>query len=110
MVSLPPAKQTNIGDHEPNVLSAYNVILDFEHNAKTDNDALHARILGYLILHAPSIHARHEMVRVIHSCEQNHETLSELGQHFINFFIRPCKSLTSVYPAKQPDRSSSQKI
>jgi len=54
-VPLPPVEQTNIVDDEPNVLGAYNVILDFERNAKTNKDALHARILGYLILHAPSI-------------------------------------------------------
>ena len=68
MVSLPPAKQTSIGDDEPNVLTAYNTILDFERNAKTNKDALHARILGYLILHAPSTHARHEMARVTDLC------------------------------------------
>src|SRR5579863_6987343 len=95
MVSLPTAKEANIGDHEPNVLSAYNVILKFELNAKTDKEALHARILGYLILHVPSIHARHEMVRVIHSCGQKHDALSELGQHFLDYFIRPCRFSTS---------------
>jgi hypothetical protein len=83
-VPLPPVEQTNIVNDEPNVLGAYNVILDFEHNAKTNKDALHARILGYLILHAPSIHARHEMVRVIRSCGQNQDTLSELGECFFH--------------------------
>ena len=95
-VALPLAEQTNMVDDEPHVLGAYNIILDFERNAKTNKDVLHARILGYLILHAPSIHARHEMVRVIHSCGQNHDTLSELGESFFYLYIRPCKLSTGI--------------
>jgi len=86
MVSLrlPPATQPNIADHEPNVLSAYNTILEFERNAKTRRDALHARILGYLILLAPSIDVLNEMVKVVDLCSQTHDTLSGLGQYFLD--------------------------
>ena len=96
MVPLPPATQSNIVDHESNVLSAYNTILDFERNAKTSKDALHARILGYLILNAPSIDARHEVIRVIDLYSQTHYTLSGLGQYFLDHFIRPCELSTRI--------------
>jgi hypothetical protein len=93
MTALPPAGSEQVGNLEPNALSTYNVCLDFEcaAAAKTDIDAIRARVLGYLILHAPSIHARHEVIKVIHSCAQKYDTLSELGQYFIDYFIRPCK-------------------
>ncbi len=79
---------------EPNALSAYNVCLDFERDTKIDDDAIRARVLGYLILHAPSLHARHQVIKVIHLCAQNYDSLSELGQSFINYFIRPCNLFT----------------
>ena len=96
MTALPPAGSEQVGNLEPNALSAYNFCLDFEcaAAAKTDIDAIRARVLGYLILHAPSIHARHEVVKVIHSCAQNYDALSELGDSFIDYFIRPCKLFT----------------
>jgi hypothetical protein len=96
MTALPPAGSEQVGNLEPNALSAYNFCLDFEcaAAAKTDIDAIRARVLGYLILHAPSIHARHEVIKVIHSCAQKYDTLSELGQYFIDSFIRPCKLFT----------------
>jgi len=96
MIPLPPATQSNIVDLGPNVLSAYDVILDFERNAKTSKDALHARILGYLILHAPSNDARHEVIRVIDLCSQTHDTLSGLGQYFLDHFIHPCELSTRI--------------
>jgi hypothetical protein len=98
MTALPPAGSEQVGNLEPNALSAYNVCLDFEcaAAAKTDIDAICARVLGYLILHAPSLHARHEVVKVIHSCAQNSDALSELGHSFIDYFIRPCKFFTML--------------
>jgi hypothetical protein len=48
--------------------SAYNLCLDFERNgAKAENDIMHARVLGYLILHAASqaLDARHEVAKEI---------------------------------------------
>ena len=96
MVFLPPVTQSNIVDHEPNILSASNIILDFERNAKTSKDALHARILGYLILYAPSIDALYEMVRVVDLCSQTHDTLSGLGQYFLDHFIHPCELSTRI--------------
>jgi hypothetical protein len=91
MTALPPAGSEKVGNLEPNALSAYNICLDFERATKTDIDTIRARVLGYLILHAPSIHACHEVIKMIHSCSQQYDTLSELGQYFFDYFIRPCK-------------------
>jgi len=96
MTALPPAGSEKVGNLEPNALSAYNVCLDFERAAasKTDIDTLRARVLGYLIIYAPSIHAHHEVIKMIHSCSQQYDTLSELGRYFVDYFIRPCKLFT----------------
>ena len=69
----------------------YNVCLDFEPDAKTDDNlkAMRARLVGYLILHAPSLNSRREVVDLIRSCGLNYATLSELGRSFIYYFIRP---------------------
>jgi hypothetical protein len=87
-VPLPIAKEARL---EGSALSAYNVCLDFQSKAP-DDDVIRARVLGYLILNAPSATAQHEVVKVIHSCKHDFRTLSELGETFINYFIRPCKS------------------
>src|SRR6267142_97744 len=110
MVSLPPVTQSNIVDHEPNILSASNIILDFERNAKTSKDALHARILGYLILYAPSIDALYEMVRVVDLCSQTHDTLPGLGQYFLDHFIHPCELSTVLSSETSRSATSSQEI
>jgi hypothetical protein len=94
-VPLPIAKETRL---EENALSAYNVCLDFQSKAP-DDDVIRARVLGYLILNAPSATAQHEVVKVIHSCRHDFRTLSDLGETFINYFIRPCKS-TNYRPLK----------
>jgi hypothetical protein len=89
MVALPPAEAAQISDLGPDTLSAYNVCLDFERDAKTNDEAMRARVLGYLILNAPSLNSRREVVDLIHSCGLNYATLSELGRSFIYYFIRP---------------------
>ncbi|PBK61816.1 hypothetical protein ARMSODRAFT_1089485 [Armillaria solidipes] len=73
-----------------NDTSAYNVYLEFDKSAPADSVPLiHASILGYLIIHS-SGNARHKVVKVIHSCAQDHAKLFQLVQTFINYFIRPC--------------------
>jgi hypothetical protein len=94
MTALPPAN--SISNWEPNTLSAYNACLDFERNAETDIETMRARILGYLIIHSPSLQARHEVVKVIQSSLQDRDSLSELGQSFLDYFILPCKLSTSL--------------
>ena len=98
MTALPPASSEQVGKLrlKPDALSAYNVCLDFEREAaKTDPiRRIRARVLGYLILYAPSIRARQEVIIAIHSCSQNKDDLSERGKGFINYFIRTCKLFT----------------
>jgi hypothetical protein len=74
--------------------SAYNVCRDFEGRAMDKNnlrDIMHVRILGYLIIYSPSPIARGEVIKVIHSCDNDYATLSALGSSFVDYFIRPCE-------------------
>lgn len=87
---LPPEKDAKL-DHLPNALSAYRICRTLESNATSDQDRIYARILGYLILHAPTPLALAEVIRVIHSCGQDENNLSNLGKCFFNWYIRPCK-------------------
>ena len=89
-VALPPAEEAKL-DGLPNVLSAYNVCFALESKVTTDESRMHARILGYLIHHAPSSAALTEIVRTIHSCGQDEKKLLELGRCFRLWFILPCK-------------------
>jgi hypothetical protein len=75
-------------------LSAYNVCLKLEEltKTKTEQEQIRARVLGYLILHIPSVPALDELEKVIKSCNNDHEALLKLGESFINYYIRPCKS------------------
>ena len=92
--SLPLAKNAGLDD-VPDALGAYNVCLALERNATTNENHIHARILGYLILHAPSLIACAEIVGLIHSYGQDENALLELGEHFLLYFICPCESCTS---------------
>ena len=93
---LPSLEQVQLDIHEPDVLRAYNVILDFERSVKTPTDTMHARVLGFLTIHAPSIQARHAIVREIDSCGHDFVSLSLLGLHFIFYLIRPCEWTTRI--------------
>ena len=73
---------------------AYNICRYFEERAMVDNnvlDVMHARILGYLIIHSPSLTAQGEVVKLIHSCNNNHAILSVLASTFLDYYIRPCE-------------------
>ena len=88
--ALPTAKAAKL-DNFPNALSAYNVCLTLENKATSDESRIHARILGYLILSAPSSAALTDVVKAIHSCAQDEMTLLELGKCFRLWFILPCR-------------------
>jgi hypothetical protein len=90
MPALPPIENLESVGLHPNVTSAYNVCVDFESWATTEQSRIHARVLGYLIIHAPSVTAAHEVAKLIHSCAHDFQTLSDLGS-FIEYFIRTCK-------------------
>ncbi|KAF5339670.1 hypothetical protein D9757_014857 [Collybiopsis confluens] len=75
-----------------NALQAYKACLVFERYADGDDlEVLYARILGYLILHAPSPFALEEISRTISSCGKNFEELAHLGKTFLDFLIWPFK-------------------
>jgi hypothetical protein len=79
---------------DSNSTSAYNACLEFEEHAMhhgTADDLMNARILGYLIIYSPSVTARHEVVKVIHSCSNDYASLSALGMTFLDYYIRPCE-------------------
>ena len=88
--ALPTAKAAKL-DNFPNALSAYNVCLALENKATSDESRIHARILGYLIISAPSSAALADVVQAIHSCAQDEMTLLELGKCFRLWFILPCR-------------------
>jgi len=58
-----------------------------------------ARILGYLIIYSPSATARHEVIKVIHSCNNDYASLSALGTTFLVYYIRPFKTLRGRTPS-----------
>ena len=91
MRNLPPANRSEEAQLGPNALSAYRVCLAFQQQVTEKPLITHARILSYLILHAPTENAQHEIVKAIHSCNNDFKVLSKLGQSFIDYYIRPCK-------------------
>ncbi|KAH7886546.1 hypothetical protein F5I97DRAFT_1867971 [Phlebopus sp. FC_14] len=111
MTALPPRTEAKLG-HYRNGLSAYDVCLRLEKNATTDEGRMHARILGYLILHAPSHMAQSEVVKVIHSCAEDQKKLFDLGQCFRLWFIRPFKKSKGPTPrsSDHPSRPSFDRV
>ncbi|KAK0442709.1 uncharacterized protein EV420DRAFT_1074455 [Desarmillaria tabescens] len=112
--ALPPVTSVTMLDGlDGNYISAYEACLEFEKSAPADSDALiHARILGYLIIHSPSRTVLHEVVKAIQSCAGDYSELSQLGQIFIDYFIRPFKKFKGRTPASSDDssRQSSDKL
>ena len=90
IMPLPSVREAKL-DSDPSALSAYNICYALEGSATTEDDRMHTRILGYLILHAPSFIARAQIVDVIHSYSQGEDTLLELGRYFLLYFVCPCK-------------------
>ena len=74
----------------PEAARAYSVCQNFEQHTTNDISAIHARILGYLIIHSPSDAAQKEVVKVIHSCHNDYVSLSALGSMFLEYYICPC--------------------
>ncbi|KAK7030885.1 hypothetical protein VNI00_013995 [Paramarasmius palmivorus] len=110
-MTLPSAAETRLSG---NALSAYNVCLGLEKIAKdrTEKERIQARVLGYLIIHAPSPTATSELLNVIHSCSNDHDKLFKLGEAFINYYIRPFKKSKGHTPASSdhPSRPSFDEV
>ncbi|KAL0959553.1 hypothetical protein HGRIS_011267 [Hohenbuehelia grisea] len=91
-----------------NFRSAYRVCRDFEAfslTSKNSQSIISARVLGYLLLHAPSDQALAEVVATIHSCNADHDSLHSLGDAFVNWFIRAFRQYKGGTPATS-ERSS----
>ncbi|KAF9064042.1 hypothetical protein BDP27DRAFT_1426261 [Rhodocollybia butyracea] len=88
---LPPPKDVQHKLRTPNHLSAYTTIFNFQQSVLEDKDKLiRARVLGFILLLAPTDTVRAEVVRTIVSCA-SHTGLYELRDMYIEFFIRPFK-------------------
>jgi hypothetical protein len=68
---------------------AYNACQMHEHDKGVE---LHARVLGYMILHVPTPGGRMEMAKDIKNC-RGKDAFQSLAQLNIDLFIRPCESL-----------------
>ncbi|TFK53832.1 hypothetical protein OE88DRAFT_1656202 [Heliocybe sulcata] len=79
----------------PNAISAYNTCLHSEKTVSSQQDLISARVLGYLLLHAPSDEALAEVAITIHSCDQDTVRLCALGEAFVHCFIRACEYIVS---------------
>ncbi len=79
----------SMADQHADFLGAYNVCLEYEKEVATDADKLrYVRILGFLLLHAPSYAVRTEVTRYIHS-RGDDNVLAELGAFFERNVIVP---------------------
>ena len=70
-------------------LDAYDVCTELEDKASDEEELRNARLLGYLILYAPSSAARYEIGKTIHSCSSDgeKEDLRELSTRYMDFFV-----------------------
>ena len=89
MTALPPLTDVLFdSETHPMIIKAYESSLHTEENSM-QHDLVFARMLGYLILHSPSISARKCVALDILSCTSQSEHL-RLGETYVNQFIRPC--------------------
>jgi len=51
-----------------------------------------ARVLGFLLLEAPSVHARHSVINEVNSCQGDNGRLFQLGEMFLEHYICLCES------------------
>ncbi|EPQ61155.1 hypothetical protein GLOTRDRAFT_109333 [Gloeophyllum trabeum ATCC 11539] len=108
---LPPQVDVAALLHPENAVSAYNVCLRFEESVSTKQDTeriISARILGYLLLHPSSHGSLSEIVKEIHSCSEDYDALHNLGQAFLDYFIRAFRKYKGRTPftSDHPSRPS----
>src|ERR1700735_2285586 len=53
--------------------------------------SVRARLLGYLIIHAPTVAGHTDVTNEINSCNNDEEKLHTLAQFYINHFLRICE-------------------
>ena len=49
-----------------------------------------ARLLGYIIIHAPTEEGRTNITNEINSCNDDNMTLHRLAKFYVGHFLRPC--------------------
>ena len=69
------------------------------------SERIAARLLGYLLIHAPTPHGRDVLAREITSCTDD-AALFELAKLYLNHFIRCCELF--VHPYRSPSFNHSQ--
>ncbi|KAF9240960.1 hypothetical protein BU15DRAFT_87516 [Melanogaster broomeanus] len=109
MTALPRQHELDLHiNHLPLVDRAYSMILQFEQSAKSDKELVHARILGYLIIHGPSDDARETVAREVDSCHGDETKLGNLGQFYVEHYIRGFKKYKgrTPTPSSHPSRHS----
>ena len=92
MPALPKTDSPQVqemAEQDANYLNAYNVCLEHESSTTNANQLRYVRILGFLLLNAPSRGIRSEVAKCIHSYD-NDPGLFDLGAFFERYFILPC--------------------
>ncbi|KIJ27250.1 hypothetical protein M422DRAFT_37885 [Sphaerobolus stellatus SS14] len=106
MSKLPPQVTPRLLDN-PYAVSSYNMCLKLEKDLQDEIDAGHdvgrsmiyCRILGYLLLHAPSDKAFSVVRREIDACEEKSDRLLQVGAIYYNHYIRAFRSNKGKVPA-----------
>jgi hypothetical protein len=92
MSALPNASSPHVqemADQDANYLDAYSVCLQCEQSATNANQLRYVRILGFLLLNAPSREIRSEVTMCIHSCKDSAD-LFDFGASIEQYLIVPC--------------------
>ncbi|KAF9233123.1 hypothetical protein BU15DRAFT_54322 [Melanogaster broomeanus] len=89
------------------VTLAYSRILQLEKSATDNRELIHARILGYLIIHGPSDDARKTVAKEVNSCAGDKTKLGNLGRFYVDHYIRGFKRYKgrTPTPSSHPSRS-----
>ncbi|KAF9233591.1 hypothetical protein BU15DRAFT_90278 [Melanogaster broomeanus] len=91
----------------PFVTRAYPMILQLEQSAKDNRELVHARTLGYLIIHGPSDEARKTVAREVNSCDGDEIRLGNLGRSYVEHYIRGFKRYNGRTPTPSSHSSRS---
>ena len=92
MPALPETSSSQVkgmADQDANYLRAYNVCLQYEKSATNADELRFVRILGFLLLNAPSRGIRSEVTKCIHS-RRDDAGLFDFGAFIERYLIVPC--------------------
>lgn len=102
VMKLPPQLPENL-QTRANIVSAYDLCLNLERGileeTKSERDSERSlvlcRILGYLLYYIPMDVGQENVALEIHSCSRDRKGLLQLGETYLDHFIRPCTFSTS---------------